>query len=994
MRILLSSVALIGVVGWTASAEPVSYTQDVLPILASKCYPCHGPDEAERKGGLRLDLRDALFAELPSGAHAVDQEQPEKSALLYRVTTDDADDRMPPASFPKPLTADEVVTLRAWVEQGAPWEEHWAFAPVIKPTPPKVGKTNWVRNDIDRFIAATHATQGLRPSFEADKRTLIRRLTFDLHGLPPTPEEIAAFLADESPEAYDRLVDRLLASPRYGERWARHWLDVAHYGETHGYDKDKRRPNAWPYRDYVIDALNTDKPYGRFVEEQLAGDVLYPDDPQATVATGFIAAGPWDFVGHVELREGTVDKKITRSLDRDDMVASTMATFTSLTVHCARCHDHKFDPIVQEDYYSLQAVFAGVDRADRTYDDDPVVHRERQGLLHKRSGLIGQQRALHGKMAAATNPEIQAVIEQRDALYEKVAELKAVESPGNGYHSAIESSPNAIKWVQVDLGSEQAIDNVRFYSPRPTDYPDTPGFGFPLRFKIEASATPDFAEPTILVDHTQANHTLRTDAPFIVATDGIRARYVRVTATRLWERQNDFVFALAELEVLKSGQNLARGVGVNALDSIDAGRWHTQYLVDGFDSRRRIGEFTDTDPAGITLEAARAEVKTFEAKEARLRRESLSATEQKTLTDVERGIAGMDTALSLLPEPKHVYAATADYTGSGNFRPPGVIRAVHLLNRGDVKQPGEAAVSGAVSFIPTMPGRFELSAGHTEGERRAALAKWIADSGNPLTWRSIVNRIWHYHFGAGLVPTPNDFGRMGTPPTHPELLDWLAASFLEQGQSLKQLHKAIVSSATYRQVSTHDADNAAIDGSNRYMWRMNRRQLEAEAVRDSVLAVSGKLDLTMGGPGFDLFRYEDDHSPRYLYQEHDPSDAGSFRRSIYRFVVRSVPDPFMTAMDCADPSQSVPVRSETVTALQALAVFNNPLVIQQADYFAERLRAETSTREAQIGRAYALSLGREASNTEAEIMLGYEAAHGLSAMCRLLLNTSEFLYVD
>ncbi|CAN0516916.1 unnamed protein product, partial [Laminaria digitata] len=330
-----------------SEAELISYARDVQPVLASKCYACHGPDGSDREAGLRLDIRDSLFIPLPSGSTAVSIDDLPQSELIRRISSTDPEYRMPPADFPKPLDAGEIQVLSQWVKAGVPWENHWAFEPLWASDPPIVSRKRWPRNSIDHFVLAAQEKNGLSPAAEADKRTLLRRLTFDLHGLPPTPDELEDFLADKSEEAYERVVDRLLASPRYGERWARHWLDVAHYGETHGYDKDQRRPNAWPYRDYVISALNSDIPYDRFVKEQIAGDVLYPEDPNATVALGFLAAGPWDLVGHVEVKNGTTDKRIVRNLDRDDMVATTIGTFTSMTAQCARCHDHKFDPISQ-----------------------------------------------------------------------------------------------------------------------------------------------------------------------------------------------------------------------------------------------------------------------------------------------------------------------------------------------------------------------------------------------------------------------------------------------------------------------------------------------------------------------------------------------------------------------------------------------------------------------------------------------------------------------
>ena len=596
---------------------------------------------------------------------------------------------------------------------------HWAFQAVPRPAVPDTGGDAWAKgNAIDAFVLAKLLEKGLSPSPPADQRTLIRRITFDLTGLPPTPEEVAAFLADDSPGAYASLVDRLLASPHYGERWGRYWLDVVHFGETHGYDKDKPRPNAWPYRDYVIRSFTQDKPYSRFVEEQLAGDVLYPDEPDGVIATGFIAAGPWDFVGHTELREGTTDKAIARSNDRDDMVMTAMSTFQSLTVHCARCHDHKFDPITQADYYRLQAVFAGIDRGDRTI----------------------------------THP------------------LKAQPAAAGG--SAV---------------------------------------------------------------------------------------------------------------------------------------------------------------------------------------------------------------------PKMVYAAV----------PLPKPRPVHLLARGDVKQPLELISAGAIQTLSGTAASFALSNPDDEGARRAALAKWLTRPDNLLTRRSIVNRVWHYHFGRGIVETPNDFGRMGAAPTHPELLDHLAYWFLDNGESLKALHRLILTSNTYRQSSAGDGSKERIDADNRQLWRMNRVRLDAEATRDAILAAAGTLDRTTGGPSAQQFAFKDDHSPVYDYARFDPAAPGAHRRSVYRFIVRSVPDPFMDSLDCPDANLLTPRRNTTLTALQALSLLNDPFVLRQCERLAERLTRDCpNDSPAQIDRLYHIALGRPPGEDEATLLIEYAARHGLPVACRLLLNSNEFVFVD
>jgi hypothetical protein len=596
-------------------------------------------------------------------------------------------------------------------------ETWWSLRPLTRPPVPAVKMPAWVRTPIDAFLLERLQQQGMKPSQEADRPTLIRRLYFDLLGLPPAPAEIDAFVRDRSPHAYERLVDRLLDSPHYGERWARHWLDVVHYGDTHGFDKDKVRPNAWPYRDYVIRAFNEDRPYSQFVKEQIAGDVFYPDTREGVVGLGFLAAGPWDFVGHVELREGTLDKKITRNLDRDDMVATVMNTFTSLTVQCARCHDHKFDPITQEDYYSLQAVFAAVDRADRTYKD-------------------------------------------------------------------------------------------------------------------------------------------------------------------------------------ASGR------------------------------------------------------------------------------------------------PSLVYAAATHFASAGSFTATnGKPRPIYLLKRGSEKNPLREVSPGTVACLPGLPSRFPLS-GQPEGERRAALARWIVDPHNPLTWRSMVNRIWLYHFGQGLVDTPNDFGRMGGKPSHPELLDWLAVEFRDGGQSIKHLHRLIVNSSAYRQVSLNNPAYDRVDGGNRLLWRMNRRRLDAESIRDAVKAVSGRLDPKMYGPGFRTFGFLDDHSPHYKYEEYNPDDPAGQRRSVYRFLVRSVPDPFMETLDCPDPSLRVEKRNESLTALQALALLNDKFMLRMAEHFAARVEKMGGDTHAQLAAAYRMALGREPTEQEAQILADYTRKHGLVNACRLILNTNEFSFID
>jgi hypothetical protein len=977
-----------GLAGGPARAGDESFfRKQVAPVLELRCLHCHG--SKVQKGGLSL----ATAAEAREGGDSgpvIVPGKPKESLLLKLV------------SGPKPkmprnapaLTPRQVASLRAWIEQGAAWprgltlrarqgagETWWSLRPLARPPLPAVKRAGWVRTPVDAFILSRLERAGLVPNPEADRRTLIRRLTYDLHGLPPTPAEIDAFVGDPDPRAYEKLVDRLLASPRYGERWARHWLDVVHYGDAHGYDKDKLRLSAWPYRDYVIRAFNEDRPYARFVKEQLAGDVFYPGSRDGIAALGFLAAGPWDFVGHVELREGTLDKKITRNLDRDDMVATTMNTFTALTVQCARCHDHKFDPIRQEDYYRLQAVFAAIDRADRPYETDPAVAERRAELRRQLAALAARQREIAARILKQAGPELAALDRRIDLLFEKA---RGPQRPEFGYHSAIAPRADVVKWVQVDLGRPTPIEHIVHVGCHDTFNNIGAGFGFPVRYKIEIADEPTFRKAVTVLDHTRADVPNPGVRPQSVVVGGKRARYVRLTATKLALRAGDYILALAELAVIgPEGRNAAAGAPVTALDSIEAApRWRRQNLVDGYYYAVRG---TDHLAEFARLEARRQTVLERLAGPA-LRREA---------AEIERAVRATQARLAALPPPGLVYAAATEFAAAGAFTPThGQPRPIFLLRRGSEKNPVREVGPGTVGCLPGLTAHFSLGAGHAEGERRAALACWIIDERNVLTWRAVVNRVWHYHFGRGLVDTPNDFGHMGSRPSHPELLDWLAVEFRDRGQSIKHLHRLLVTSAVYRQSSAHHAGHARVDADNRLLWRMERRRLEAEAVRDAVLAVSGRLDLKMYGPGFRPFGFKDDHSPHYLYEQHDPDDPAARRRSVYRFLVRSRPDPFLETLDCADPSLVVEKRNETLTALQALALLNNKFMVRMARHFAERVEKLGPDLPSRITAAYRLALGRAPAAEELRLLADYAQKHGLANTCRLILNTNEFSFVD
>jgi hypothetical protein len=992
----LSVLCLLFISSLTAPRLPADdlFTTQVAPLLQRKCLSCHNSED--RKGDFSLQTSAELAA---SGM--VQPGAPDDSQLLHEVLPHDG---QPPAmpQDGQPLSTTETDLLRRWIAAGATWPDGmtlqaaviqdftwWSFQPLQPVTPPALtdaAAAAWIRNPVDAFVLETMRQQGLQPSPEADRRTLIRRLSFDLVGLPPTPEEVEAFVADPAADAFERLVDRLLASPQYGERWARYWLDIVRYADTCGYDKDKLRPNAWPYRDYVIKAFNTDKPYGRFVEEQVAGDVLYPGDPDGILGLGFIAAGPWDFIGHVEVPEAKFDGQVARNLDRDDMVSGTLNAFCSLTIQCARCHNHKFDPFTQEHYYSLQSVFAAVDRADRPWDADPAIEQRRRELTESR------QQAVRGRdeLQAAIRREGGKALEDLEA---EVARLKPLaeppaKKPEYGYHSNIAGKATEQKWVQVDLGEDRPVQSLVLHPCHDEFGGIGAGFGFPVRFRIEVADAAGAAQsPPVfrtVLDHSTADVANPGLATVTATVDG-PVRLLKVTALQLAPRSNDYIFALAEIEALAaSGKNLAAGAKVQGLDSIEAApRWSQTNLTDGI------------WPTAADPNAAAALRSASERLQQRMQ-ELLTEARRTQQTQFADAIAAADRDLAALPPGRMVYAAATHFTPQGNFQPTqGSPRTIRILHRGNESQPREEVRPGTVPLSTGDAWQFPLADDHSEGARRAALAKWITRPDHPLTWRSIVNRIWQAHFARAIVDSPNDFGRMGQLPTHPQLLDWLSAEFLRNGQSFKALHRLLVTSSTWKQSSQITAEQLQIDADNRWLSRMPRRRLTAEELRDAVLAVSGRLNPEMGGPGFYLFELEKtDHSPHYEYHKFNPDDPRSHRRSIYRFIVRSQPDPFMTTLDCADSSQSTPRRHETTTALQALSLLNNRFNLVMAGHFARRVEQATENPADRVALAFQLVAGRRPEAEEQQQLQEFCAEHGLPALCRLLLNLNEFVFVD
>lgn len=893
------------------------------------------------------------------------------------------------------LTADEIRLLTDWIASGAEWPaeikgtagsnlDWWALRPLRRPAIPTGEASGGVRSSpIDAFVTAGLSKHGLKLSPPADKRSLLRRVTLDLTGLPPTIEEIEAFELDPDPLAYPRIVDRLLASPRYGERWARHWLDVVHFAETHGHDQDRPRDHAWPYRDYVIESLNADKPYARFVEEQIAADALYPDDPTLVRGLGFLSAGPWDESSLRDIREETIDRQIGRYLDRDDIVTNVMSTFTSTTVHCARCHHHKFDPISQEDYFSLQAVFAGTEKGTRPFDLDAPTRARRAELAKLDAALKGNSFSL---------PD---ALRERMKTWEE--EQRAHPSTWVALSSPSAKSENGATLRLLDDGSclvSGISPEVDTYTVSAT-LPATPLTGM----QLEVLPDPSLAH---LGPGRQDNGNLHLSEVRV----SFRAEGSEV------DRPITLRNPVADFD--QAGWDITRALDGNAqtawgiypevgkphaavFEVVDApsaaGTW-TIHLDQRHGGRHTIGRFrlSVTTGRGPALQAAVTSAHVAALSKAP---EERSADETREL---ERAFLQeyLRQELRKLPEPGKVFAGSGEFLADGGHKPTGKSRPIQILQRGEITRPLREVGPGTLSAVTALPSRFTSSPDDGEAGRRAALACWLSDRENPLTWRSIVNRVWHYHFGRGIVETPGDFGEMGGKPSHPELLDWLAVELRDSGGSLKSLHRRIVLSETYRQGTGHDDRAAQVDAGNRLLWRMHRPRLDAESVRDTLLQLAGRLDLTMRGPSDRQFVMSPGiHvTPKVDYVAFDPDSPANRRRSIYRFLFRTLPDPLMETMDCPAGDQLAPVRTESVTALQAFTLLNNPFVVRQCEHIAARIESEEPQADRRIEQAFRRILLRSPTETERTEFQAFLVRHGLANVCRVLLNSNEFLYVD
>jgi len=849
---LVAALCVWGVAG-AQTQNTVSFERDVRPILQASCESCHGDT---RTSGLDLRTRDGALKGGDNGA-AIVPGRADQSRLYRRI----AGLEEPSMPMGGELTAREIAIIKSWIDQGAHWDaqvqtqapappsaaipaaarNYWAFKLPVQAAVPAAQNFS---NPIDRFLEGARREHGLKPAPRASRQTLVRRAYLDLIGLPPTPAQADAFLADTAPDAWPRLIDSLLASPHYGERWGRHWLDVARYADSSGFEHDYDRPNAWRYRDYVVRAFNQDKPYDRFLKEQIAGDELDDKSDETMIATGFLRAGP-----RVAFREK--DNPERRYEYLDDLIDTTSRGVLGLTVRCARCHNHKFDPIPQKDYYSLIATFFGYVETDY-----PLVPRAEAEAHQKALKDIDDRKA-------ALNAEIKKI----EAPYAEKLRQEAYKQFPENVQRAI-AKPERDRTPGEQLLAQQVIEQVN-----------------PSRAALARALPPaEAARRSALADEIAALD--KTKPP-----------------------------AIPEAEIVTDGDY--------------------RFAPDG-DGDEVIG------------------------------------CPKCRIPDVPTG--------SFLHE------------GPGRYQTP----PSYFLLRGDPNSKGPLMTPGFVTVATygNPPTEIPPADGRTSGRRRA-LAEWLASPQNPLTARVIVNRIWHHHFGRGIVATLDNFGKMGDAPTHPELLDYLAVEFMQRGWSIKAMHRLIMTSEAYQMASAYeDAADRDKDPQNQYLWRFRAQRLDAESVRDSILAAGGAISLTVGGPPvFPPLPKEVLSSVSFGVWK-PQADETTWRRSVYVYRRRGLVFPLFQVFDLPDQTVTAGARNVSTQPTQALALLNDPFVLRQAQMFADRVRKEAGDdREKQIDLAYRIALARPPTRTEMSVAIATLSDRSLVDLTDVLLNLNEFLYL-
>ncbi len=967
--------------------KPVDFNRDVRPILSDACFACHGPEEGSRQGNLRLDTTESVFGDR-DGYRIIVPGNSAASRLYQRISAKER--RMPPASSGRTLTPKEIELIRDWIDQGAKWQSHWAFDPLKRPATPEVKDRNWPKNPIDYFTLARLEAEGLKPSFEADKATLLRRVAFDLTGLPPTPAEVDSFMADHSPDAYEKRVDQLLGSPHYGERMAMQWLDLARYADTHGYHIDSLR-EMWPWRDWVINAFNRNMPFDEFTIEQLAGDLLPGATVEQKIASGFNRNNMINFEGGAIPEEYHVEYVVDRA-------STTATTWLGLTMGCARCHDHKYDPIKQKDFYRFFAFFNTVpERGLDGYEGnaDPVLPLP---TLEQKRQLDDLHQQIANVLAAMPEKEVLALRNEWQKTH--IATLPEPPSDGLAAHYTFNGDlSDALLKHDGKLVRGEVV-----YEDGPTG--KTAEFSGEAEVRLEQAGDFDAREPfalgvwvnlyglkssEVLQKKDSSEHWAGYELGFDdVAYTGRHQRNLRVVA-RFAERWPDSAIEVRtknrvpmdgahHVLVNYDGSGKAAGLKI----CVDGRVWETEIAKDTLSGTFRTSaslEIGNKDTGGLfqgQLDDLRIYTRTLTDTEvenlavhlpARVLLTELAGAPATEITTLEPDKPPQEADIGELAKAESKEQKQARLEKQHQARlTESKPRDTFILGRGQYDNRGEKVTPGVPSFLPPMSRDMPAN--------RLGLAKWILDPSNPLTARVAVNQYWQQYFGTGIVKTAEDFGSQGEPPSHPELLDWLATEFVGTGWDIKAMQRLIVTSATYRQSSMASRELIERDPENRLLARGPRFRLPAEMVRDNALAISGLLNDKIGGPS--VYPYQ----PKGLWEEMafgegysgqsytQSSGSDLYRRGLYTVWKRTVPPPSLTLFDAPDREKCTARRTVTNTPLQALALLNDPTYVEASRALAERtLRNGGKSDRERIDFAFELATARRPDPRERALLL-------------------------
>lgn len=930
------------------------FEQKIRPVLVEHCYECHSDSAKKTKGGLKLDSRAGWLAGGDGGTAAIVPGKPEESLLIRAVQHLEDDLAMPPE---KPKLPDAVIAdLVSWVKMGAPDprdgapreakradKSWWSLQPLRVADPALAAGPE----AIDHYIEVGLKEKGLGLNPPADARTLIRRMSYDVTGLPPAPAEVTAFAAAyraEPERAVAVLADRLLASPAYGERWGRHWLDVVRFGESIGFEVNFLIDDLWPFRDYVIRSINADKPFNRFIAEHLAGDVLGKDQPDTEVGSAFLVAGPYDSVGNQDV----IAQKHIRAATLDELITATSGAFLGMTVSCARCHHHKFDPIPTEDYYRMRAVFEGVTHGRRV-----IASTEERAAFEAATEPLKAQRA---KLA-----------QDRDVLERGVTQ-RAREAA----EQVVATRPKVNPELTEERFEPEAARAVKLIMTASTENPKSATGARIVEF--EAWSAGEGARNVAL-----AGHGARAEGAKSATAEDFPEAYGPHLAIDGRFGEQWFIGNPAVLTVtFGRTETIGRVSFRNAKDLMTEDKaqgatptdYEIQVSADG-EVWRTVASSAGREPwsAAHGIERQRRQVTTTE--------------QARQIALVSAEIARVDRALKAVPPLREVWA--------GKYAQPEEKTFVH--KGGDPTRPGEAVVPASPTMADRAVPSFALGADAPEGERRRALGEWMVRDDHPLTPRVLANRVWHHHFGTGIVDTPSDFGFLGGRPTHPELLDYLARRLVAAGWRLKPLHREILLSRAYRQSGAFRPEAARVDGEARLLWRFPPRRLGAEELRDTMLHVADKLDRSMGGPGFRLYKFTRNNVSTYFpLDRHGPE---TYRRSLYHQNARASVADVLSDFDLPDIAFAAPRRANTTTPLQALTLLNHRFTTDMAQALAARLASGGGAPGGQqIDAAYTIAFQRLPTMQERAAAGQLIAAHGLAAFCRALLNMNELIYLD